>query len=755
MLNRKVSYKIYLVTVESLLIKINEIFMRISLNQKPDAILTNSIEIRVINDNLILSLYDLNDYKLLNNMHNKFPSLISFKDQITKLNPSLKIVYDFDTTSKKLYLILNFQNFYLKENALNNAIMNFKSLREIEVNDSQGADEDFIKSLKNNTSIKKVIFKQIKLFDEIRIKNVLAGLNNSVEKLCMKDLHITGEVITDIFGPFFNSNSNLVSLNLTKNKIDLNSNGIEALKDLLVRSKVPLKKLNLSNNIIKSENFSNNLGEIIKVKHLTKLKLGRCQLNKLEIFTNLYNYVKPLNLQVLDLSFNYIELDLISDFIGNNPNITKLILQKIRIPKTSDLRRFGNVFISSQSLKTLGFYYDIIDENNKTTADPSRLIEFYSGFTAQPGCEKSYKSYRMELTAEIMTHFASILIANDCLTEVNFSLCNFKEKCFEIFLSSFNNSVKLKTLILDSIEVESEDIKALAQIVKSAKSLNKLDISNTKISTEDLNLIGDAIASNPEIKTIYLSNCLAEDTKANEFFKKLSNSSLQEIDFSFNSGKENYSEAFGNFLNSCISLKTVKIGTKQEDFLIKLNNKLFNITNKLNIENLTVTNIKFDGNSMKEIILNCDKLKTITLNNAVKNSNFIKYLVQKNQALDHLEFSVTDIDNEDVPYFTQFLYSVKKFIFRTTHLRNDQAESIFEGLNSNKKIEHFEILFEKFNDKEYVNSLKKYYSNIQKCDLLTNLMIFKIDEENEENLKKELKENSKNMFLELSKSFFI
>ena len=176
---------------------------------------------------------------------------------------------------------------------------------------------------------------------------------------------------------------------------------------------------------------------------------------------------------------------------------------------------------------------------------------------------------------------------------------------------------------------------------------------------------------------------------------------------------------------------------------------------KLNIENLTVTNIKFDGNSMKEIILNCDKLKTITLNNAVKNSNFIKYLVQKNQALDHLEFSVTDIDNEDVPYFTQFLYSVKKFIFRTTHLRNDQAESIFEGLNSNKKIEHFEILFEKFNDKEYVNSLKKYYSNIQKCDLLTNLMIFKIDEENEENLKKELKENSKNMFLELSKSFFI
>ena len=141
--------------------------------------------------------------------------------------------------------------------------------------------------------------------------------------------------------------------------------------------------------------------------------------------------------------------------------------------------------------------------------------------------------------------------------------------------------------------------------MKSAKSLNKLDISNTKISTEDLNLIGDAIASNPEIKTIYLSNCLAEDTKANEFFKKLSNSSLQEIDFSFNSGKENYSEAFGNFLNSCISLKTVKIGTKQEDFLIKLNNKLFNITNKLNIENLTVTNIKFDGNSMKEIILQC------------------------------------------------------------------------------------------------------------------------------------------------------
>ena len=445
-------------------------------------------------------------------------------------------------------------------------------------------------------------------------------------------------------------------------------------------------------------------------------------------------------------------MDLISDFIVNNNNISKLILQKIRIPKTSDLKRFGNVFISSLSLKTLGFYYDIIDED-KVVADPNRLIEFYNGFACPAGCEKSYKSYKMELVPDIMSQFANIVGANDCLTEVNFSLCVFKQKSFGIFLSAFAKSTNFKSLILDSLEIESDDLKVFAQFVNSSKSMIKFDVSNTKMSTEDLNLIGDAIAANPKIKSISLSNCLKEDTDAKEFLIKISKSTLEEIDFTFCDGKESYSEAFGKLLNNCPTLRTVKVGRKQEDFDSKVNNNLFAITNKLNIEKISISNIKFDGNAMKDFIMNNDKLRSLTLNNSTNNSNFIKYFVQKNQQLDFLSFSLEKIDEEDVSHLSKLLYLVKHLFTKSKNLTNSQAEIIFDGLNGNKQIEHFELLFDNFEDNEFIKSIKKYYNNALTCDSLSNLMIFNIAEDSEEiRLNYESKENSKNIFLDFLKN---
>lgn len=750
----KVSLKnnIILVTFDSLIGKLNEFITKIVFKQKADPTLANNIEIRNENDNYFVSVFDLNDGKLLTNIYNKLSNLMELYVQIKKIHPNVKLVYDSEPSIKKLFLIIYFQDFYANQNhAVTKAISNSKKLKVVEVNDIIAKEEEFYKALQSNNSIKKIVFK---IFDERKIQKILEylKLNSSIETMCIKDIKLSGEGILETFNSFFSSNSSLVSLNLMKNKLDQNGNGLEALKDLLINSKVPLKKLNISNNTLKSENFSKNLGEILKNKKLTKLKFGRCQLNTLESFNSLYNYVNPSNLQILDLSFNYIDLDLISDFIVNNNNISKLILQKIRIPKTSDLKRFGNVFISSLSLKTLGFYYDIIDED-KVVADPNRLIEFYNGFACPAGCEKSYKSYKMELVPDIMSQFANIVGANDCLTEVNFSLCVFKQKSFGIFLSAFAKSTNFKSLILDSLEIESDDLKVFAQFVNSSKSMIKFDVSNTKMSTEDLNLIGDAIVANPKIKSISLSNCLKEDTDAKEFLIKISKSTLEEIDFTFCDGKESYSEAFGKLLNNCPTLRTVKVGRKQEDFDSKVNNNLFAITNKLNIEKISISNIKFDGNAMKDFIMNNDKLRSLTLNNSTNNSNFIKYFVQKNQQLDFLSFSLEKIDEEDVSHLSKLLYLVKHLFTKSKNLTNSQAEIIFDGLNGNKQIEHFELLFDNFEDNEFIKSIKKYYNNALTCDSLSNLMIFNIAEDSEEiRLNYESKENSKNIFLDFLKN---
>ena len=721
--------------------------------QKTDPKLESNNYLRIENDSYFVSVFDLSTDKSLKTLNEKLSNVKEIEQQLTNLTAKLKLVYDFEPSVKKLYLVVIYQDFYLNNyHEMTTIISKSKHLNVININEVVARNEDLCKAINENNSIKKAVFE---LHDDNLIFKVLDNLklNNNIQTLCMKDLKLSGDSLKEIFSSFFSSNTSLTSLNLIKNKIDQNVNGIEVLNGLLVNSKTPLKKLNLTNNVIKSENFAKNLGEILKNKELTKLKLGRCQLNNLEIFSNLYNYIHPSKLQILDLSFNYIDLNLISDFIVNNLNINKLILQKIRTPKNSDFKRFGNVFISSQSLKYLGFYYDIIDDNNNFSADTSRLIDFYNGFAVPPGCGKSYKTYKMELTPDIMSQFANIVGANDCFTEVDFSLCIFKEKSFPIFLSAFANSTKLESLIIDSINVEADDLKAFAQFISSSKSINKFNLSNTKISTEDLNLVGDAIAVNQNIKSISLSNSMDEETDPIQFLTKISTSSLEEIDFSFCDGKGNYSEAFGKLLDSCLTLKRVKVGRKMENFEIKFNNNLFNITNKLNLESLEITNIKFEGISMKNLILNSDKLKSLSLSNSTNRANFIKFFVEKNQSLDYLSFSFLILDEEEISYMTKLIYLVKKLKLIAKNLEILQLDAIFDSLINNYQIEHFELLFANLENSEYVNSIRKYYKNALTCNLLSNLMIFNIPEDTEQTLmNSQLQEKSKTIILEFAKS---
>jgi len=685
-------------------------------------------------------------------MYNKLQNIKELQEQFQKIHPQLNIVFDYEPISKKLYLILRFQYFYgEKAHSAAHAISLSKKLRTIQVNDSLAGDESFRNALKSNNSIKKIIFNVV---DDMKIQKILDFLksNKNIETLCFKDLKLAGDSIKDIFSSYLLENSSLVSLNLMKNKLDVNSDGIGALKDILLTSNVPLKKINLSNNMLKSEKIADHLSEIFKSKQLTKFKLNRCQYNNVELW-NKISKANPTHIQILDLSFNHVDLDLISDFIASNNNLYKLILQKIRIPKKCDFTRFGNQFISSPSLKTLGFFYDIINEENKLVSDMSRLVEFYNGFLSNPPCEKSYKTYKMELTPEIMNVFSTNLVEKDCLSEANFSSCVFKDQSFQVFINSFTNSQNCKSLILESIEIGPEDIQHLPVFLTNSKSVRKFDISNTKLTTEQLNSLADAILANPVIKYIGFSNTLEPDTDPNEFLKKISTSSIEEIDFTFCDGKEPFTESFGILLNSCTSLKRVKLGRKVEDFDSKVNNNLFLITNKLNLEQFSISNIKFDGLAMKDLILNSNNLSSITLNNSVKNTNFVRFLVERNVPLEILNFSVAVIDEEDVPALTKVLGLVRNFNIKPSSLDPNHVERIFEGLKDNNVIENFNFEFGKFEDTEFQNSLRLYYNNVVTCNNLSNIMIYNVPEcEQDIKLRSDVKESSKNIFLDFQKS---
>ncbi len=408
---------------------------------------------------------------MLTNMYNKLQNIKELQEQFQRIHPQLNIVFDYEPSSKKLYLILRFQYFYgEKPHSAANAISVSKKLRTIQINDSLAGDESFKNALKTNTSIKKIIFNVV---DDMKIQKILDYLkyNKNIETLCFKDLKLAGDSVKDMFSSYFQENRSLVSLNLMKNKLDINSDGIGALKDILLTSNVPLKKINLSNNLLKSEKIADHLCEILKSKQLSKFKLNRCQYNNVELW-NKISLANPTQIQILDLSFNHVDLDLISEFVASNNNLSRLILQKIRVPKKCDFTRFGNVFISSPSLKTLGFFYDIVNEENKLVSDLSRLVEFYNGFVSNPPCEKSYKTYKMELTPEIMNVFSTNLVEKDCLSEANFSSCVFKDQSFQTFINSFINSRNCKSLILESIEIAPEDIQHLPVFLTNTKSVS-------------------------------------------------------------------------------------------------------------------------------------------------------------------------------------------------------------------------------------------------------------------------------------------
>lgn len=741
------------VTFDALIGKLNETIGKVVFKQKNDPATGTFLEVQNDIDLFFVLILDLNDQKLLQAVNNKVPSLKELQEQVKKIHANLSINYDFEPAVKKLFLILNFQQFFAERpHSASAAVAGAKSLKTIELNDSLGGDESFKRALQANNSIQKVIFK---FFDETRLQKVLDTLKTSktVQTLTLKDLKLAGDGLRDIFTTFFKENTSLTSLNLMKNKIDTND-GCGALKDLVLSSTAPLQKLNLSNNALKSDTFSGHLAQIFKERNLmTKFKLNRCQSQTFDTWSSIWTTARPINIQYLDLSFNHVNLDHMSEFIAENTNLTKLILQKIRIPRNSDLTRFGNVFIASPSLKHLAFFFDFVEEDGKVNADPSKLVDFYNGLAQPAACEKSYKSFKVEMTPEIMTAFANVVGSSDSLTEVNLSLCVFKEDSFNIMLNGFVNSTNFRSLILDTFEGPSDAITSISTFLSSNKSVSKLDLSGNKISTADLNTLGDAIVSNGNLKSIILSNSLSSETDANEFLTKLAGTTLEEIDFSFCDGANSYSEAFGKLLAGCVTLKNVKVGRKQEDFDSKTNNNMFQITNKLAIENISISNIKIDGQALKDLILNCDNLKSLTFNNSVKTTNFIKYIVERNIPLDSLSFTAALLEEEDKVHIAKSLGLLRSFSFRPTHLEPQNAEGIMDGLLENKTIEFFEITFDKLIEPEYQNVIKKYYANVPSCDRLTNLMIYNLAEgEEEKRQTATAKENSKNFFVEFHKS---
>ena len=91
-----------------------------------------------------------------------------------------------------------------------------------------------------------------------------------MEKLELDNINLSDDNIVN-FEEFFCQNKSLKILNISGNKIDSQMRGCEKLKLFLTKnSEIPLKKLNISKNIL-SENGLISIAEICKNKKFTKL----------------------------------------------------------------------------------------------------------------------------------------------------------------------------------------------------------------------------------------------------------------------------------------------------------------------------------------------------------------------------------------------------------------------------------------------------------------------------------------------------
>jgi len=259
--------------------------------------------------------------------------------------------------------------------------------------------------------------------------------------------------------------------------------------------------------------------------------------------------------------------------------------------------------------------------------------------------------------ADVMQHIAHLV------KELFFFGRSFPDNGFALILGDgFKNSHSLTEVDISSCTIGKCSAKALANLIRQNPKLQILDICRTKMKTEDLELVLDAIESNDSLTNLNVSN---------------------------------------NALNSQ-GFKLLTKSLKNHATLHTLN--LYN--NKLQSDD--------DAGTLVDLLQNNHTLTNINLSKMGINQFNVEYISKSFQAIKTLDLSLNELDSPGVEILTQVLKSkvcITSLNLSSTLMKTKGMTVISKLIETSKSIKYLDVSNNQFDDQGTVELCKLIKAN--------------------------------------------
>ena len=455
----------------------------------------------------------------------------------------------------KTLLKLDASGTKIHEDFISDCLKINKSLKELNISKneitSNGAQE-IATAIRVNTTLEKLDLSCNEISND-GVRFISDGLNNSLQELNISKNKITSEGAKYI--------ADAIQVNTTLEKLDLSCNavsddGAAAISDSL-QFNISLQQLNMSRNEITSEGAK----KIAQVIHMnTTLKHLDLSINK--IGDDGANFISDglksnTSLQELNISYNNI----------TNKGI-KVIAEAIQISFKLTLQ---NINISKNHISIEGLVYFMEAVKNNCTLQVVNITHnnvTWSGFTSIKWCIENlqhpiqiYASWNeINKSGKLVTKISTSCAPDNIEDDVwSFDVCD-ADHLVMCLSECLKEDDTLQELNLSHNKITSEGAKMIGEAIKENKILQKLDIRGNSISDDGVAAISDGLKCNISLQELDMSfnNITSEGAKMIGEAIKV-NKILQKLDIHSNSISDDGVAAISDGLKCNISLQKLNM----------------------------------------------------------------------------------------------------------------------------------------------------------------------------------------------------
>ncbi|CAD8092654.1 unnamed protein product [Paramecium primaurelia] len=387
---------------------------------------------------------------------------------------------------------------------------------------------------------------------------------------------------------------NVLSLNLSNNSIK--TQGAYQISQVVSSKRVMWMELNLNNNEICTQGFISLIYALRENQRIISISVANNNIKGEGILVYIFNH-EQLNLQYLDISYNYLRYDLVYALISmmKECQLKKLVLSKLR------------------------------QDENDICSGREELIEIK--------CNNLRQLDFSQNTFMIQSILNSLSKQFNKIEYLNLNDCEINQTNLIDSLSSFlSNTQTLQTLLLarnNLGKMDEKNFKTLNDGFFKNNSIMYLDLSSNKLKIKLLSLI-PGLSNCRYLKYLNISNNLIYETKnlIKDFAKLLDNINLQYLDISRNQiGGQTLLYARKKLQKQCRQFPQIKMQNQKltaddlqiitqiisesysikrlelqdNDSLDQMNNIML-IGNNIKIESLSINKILFRYDSFRNLI---------------------------------------------------------------------------------------------------------------------------------------------------------